>query len=949
MEGEAGGDRYKGYAGFTKKLPTAIRENKWSPPNPVSSGSSGIDRAILSSFTTPRNNSDWPRNEGTSTPPRISRAGIAGPGGPKDAGSNRWSTEGYRRGVVAQNQGGGHVTRGGYQGFNRQVRPPVPGNTTPQQEGYTPRDGYNRGGYSRGGGYNSRSTSSPREYIPREPSTAREYIPKESYTAKGYTSREYTPRDGYAPRDQFASGGSYQSRGEYAPRYGHNLGTPSFSDTYVPKEQTWNAGDRNESEEKPESFPQEEAITRPSEPTFNDYQKRRAARSRDKSQNRLLYDEFESAILEEGETSSRKEKKAAKKAKKREKKEYAPKMIPLYLPEYISIPNLAKALKVRLEDFTLQMEQMGFTELSHDHILNAETAGLIAQEFNYEPIIDNSKERDLLPRPPPEDRSILPQRPPVVTIMGHVDHGKTSLLDWLRKSSVVATEHGGITQHIGAFSVNMASGENITFLDTPGHAAFLAMRERGANVTDIVILVVAADDSVMPQTIEAIKHAKAANVPIIVAANKIDKEDADVEKIKQDLARYGVDVEDYGGDTQVVCVSAKTGQGMGDLAEAVVTLSEVLDMRAEIDGPCEGWVLEAGTNRGGHIATVLVRRGTLRLGDSIVAGTTWAKVRQLINEHGVEVEFAKPGTPIQVLGWKDQPEAGKLAIQADSEAKAKDVIEFRIERAERLRQAADMEAINEKRRLHREMEEMEAAIREEAIEKKEDPDAVVLAWEKASKKEVAAQPKCQEVGFVVKGDVGGSVEAVVAAVEELGNSEVKAKVVRSNFGNVSEFDVDYAAAIDGYILCFNLTPDPEIIVYARNKGVTILMHNVIYHLIEDAKRVLSDRLSPTVITKVNGEADIEALFNIKVKSKVFKPVAGCKVKTGIITRNSKARVIRDGETIFEGMLESLRNLQKDVTEMRKGSECGIGFEGWGDFQVGDVVQCYDETFEPRSL
>ncbi|RPB15294.1 initiation factor 2 [Morchella conica CCBAS932] len=799
----------------------------------------------------------------------------------------------------------------------------MPGRTTPsQQDGYAPREGYSRGGYNQGDGYNPRGTS----------------------IARGYAPREYTSKDRYAQRDLFASGGGY------APRDGYNPGTPSFSETYVPKEQTWKAGDRDESgAKKSESLAQEETITRPLEATLNDYQKRRAGRSRDKSQNRLLYDDFESAILEEGEVLSRKDKKATKKAKKREKKEYAPKMIPLYLPEYISIPNLAKALKVRLEDFTQQMEQMGFTEVSHDHILNAETAGLIAQEFNYEPIIDNSKERDLLPRPPPEDRSILPQRPPVVTIMGHVDHGKTSLLDWLRKASVAATEHGGITQHIGAFSVNMSTGENITFLDTPGHAAFLTMRERGANVTDIVILVVAADDSVMPQTIEAIKHARAANVPIIVAANKIDKEDANVEKVKQDLARYGVDVEDYGGDTQVVCVSAKTGQGMDDLAEAAVTLSEVLDMRAEVDGPCEGWVLEAGTQRGGHIATVLVRRGTLRLGDCIVAGTTWAKVRQLINERGVEVEFATPGTPIQVLGWKDQPEAGKLAIQADSEAKAKDVIEFRIERAERLRQAADMEAINEKRRLHREMEETEATIREEAIEKKEDPDAAVLAWEKTSKKEVAAQSKCQEVGFVVKGDVGGSVEAVVASVEELGNDEVRAKVFRSNFGNVSEFDVDYAAAIDGYVLCFNLTPDPEIIVYARNKGVTILVHNVIYHLIEDAKRVLSDRLSPTVITKITGEADIGVVFSINIKAKVYKPVAGCKVKTGVVTKNSKVRVLRDGETIFEGMLESLKNVKKDVTEMRKGTECGIGFEGWGEFQVGDVVQCYEETFEPRSL
>lgn len=383
--------------------------------------------------------------------------------------------------------------------------------------------------------------------------------------------------------------------------------------------------------------------------------------------------------------------------------------------------------------------------------------------------------------------------------MGHVDHGKTSLLDWLRKASVAASEHGGITQHIGAFSVNMPGGKNITFLDTPGHAAFLSMRERGANVTDIVILVVAADDSVKPQTIEAIKHAKAANVPIIVAASKVDKEEADVERVKQDLARHGVDVEDYGGDTQVVCVSARTGQGMEDLEEATVTLSEVLDMRAEDDGPCEGWILEASKKDIGRVATILVRRGTLRTGDAIVAGQTWCKVRQITNEHGVKVESAGPGVPVEVAGWKDQPEAGQLAIQAVSEEKAKDVIDFRREKAERLRQAADIEAINEKRKLHREMEEMEATIREEAKEKKEDPDVAVAAWKKTTRQEVAARPKNQEVLFIVKGDVAGSVEAVVESISSLGNDEVQAKVVRSDFGGVSEFDVDYAAAVEGRI------------------------------------------------------------------------------------------------------------------------------------------------------
>jgi translation initiation factor IF-2 len=386
--------------------------------------------------------------------------------------------------------------------------------------------------------------------------------------------------------------------------------------------------------------------------------------------------------------------------------------------------------------------------------------------------------------------------------MGHVDHGKTTLLDWLRKSSVAASEHGGITQHIGAFSVTMPSGKIITFLDTPGHEAFLSMRERGANVTDIVILVVAADDSVKPQTIEAIKHAKAANVPIIVAINKIDKDNASVEKVQGDLLRYGVDVEDLGGDTQTVCVSGKTGQGMGELEEATVTLSEILDHRAELDGQVEGWVLEATTKKRGRVATVLVSRGTLKPGDIVVAGKTWTKVRTLTNERGEDVPFASPGTPVEVDGWKDQPEAGELVLSAETEDRAKGVVNYRTEKAERIKQTADMEAINESRRLVREKEEREEVIRQAAIEHGEDPEEAVMEAAKNVRDGMPA--KTQEVRLIVKGDVGGSVEAVVDYISGLGNEEVKPKVIRSSFGAVSEFDVDHAAAAGGDIAVPNL-------------------------------------------------------------------------------------------------------------------------------------------------
>jgi len=547
--------------------------------------------------------------------------------------------------------------------------------------------------------------------------------------------------------------------------------------------------------------------------------------------------------------------------------------------------------------------------------------------------------------------------------MGHVDHGKTTLLDWLRKSSIVASEHGGITQHIGAFSVAMPSGKVITFLDTPGHAAFLSMRERGANVTDIVILVVAADDSVKPQTIEAIKHAKAANVPMIVAINKIDKADSNIEKVQGDLARYGVEVEDLGGDTQTVCVSGKTGQGMEDLEESVIALSEILDHRAEPEGQVEGWVLEATTKKKGRVATVLVTRGTLKPGDIVVAGNTWTKVRTMTNEHGDEVSSAPPGTPVEIDGWRDQPDAGDLAISAPTEDRAKQVVEYRVEKSERIKQATDMEAINESRRVAREKDELEDEIRREAQARGEDPDQAVADAAKKINDSLAA--KIKEVRLIVKADVSGSVEAVVDSVSTLGNHEVKAKVLRSSFGSISEFDVDHAAAAGGispppalrehtdkkkaYILAFNLPSDPQIYQYARAKNVTILAHNVIYHLVDNVRDKLSDLLPPKITTTVTGEAEILQVFQIKLKGRNFKSVAGCRVKTGVVERNKKVRVFRNKEMVFDGNLDSLKNVKKDVQVMKKDTDCGMGFDGWKDFKEGDLVQCYEVIEERRTL
>ncbi|KAK2763827.1 hypothetical protein FQN54_009445 [Arachnomyces sp. PD_36] len=623
--------------------------------------------------------------------------------------------------------------------------------------------------------------------------------------------------------------------------------------------------------------------------------------------------------------------------KKRDKKNNKPAgPTPIYLPEFISVRNLAEVLAVEIKTFVELLEDMGFEDTKNTDILDAETAGLIVTEFNYEPVFSKFED-DITAAPPPEDKSVLPTRPPVVTIMGHVDHGKTTILDWLRKSSVAASEHGGITQHIGAFSVPMPSGKLITFLDTPGHAAFLDMRRRGADVTDIVILVVAADDSVKPQTIEAIKHAKGAKVPIIVAINKVDKDNADPEKVKQDLARNSVDVEDFGGDVQAVCVSGKTGQGMLELEEAAVTLSELLDHRAEVDGNVEGFVIEATASNSGRVATVLVKRGTLRPGDIVVAGPTWAKIRTLRNEAGVIVDEAKPGTPVQVDGWREQPAAGSEVLQASSEQRAKDAVAVRLEKIETKKLSQDMEAINEARNAESDRRRKEV----EASKKKGDPAAEVDSTSESTD----SGPK--GVPFFIKADVSGSTEAVVNSVSALGNNEIFPNIVRSGVGPISEFDVQHAAIAKGHIISFNQTIDPALIRTAEMEGVKIMDHNIIYELIDDVKDKLSEYLPPIVTQRVTGEAEISEIFNISMKGKATATIAGCRVQNGLIARNQKTRVLRGSETVYDGSLTSLKNVKKDVAEMRKGTECGLGFEGWSDFLPGDRVQCYEEMREKR--
>ncbi|KAL8999617.1 MAG: hypothetical protein Q9169_001577 [Polycauliona sp. 2 TL-2023] len=651
-------------------------------------------------------------------------------------------------------------------------------------------------------------------------------------------------------------------------------------------------------------------------------------------------EELDMDLEEDREDSRQRRREQRKKEKAVQKRTLPP--TPIYLPEYISVGNLARVLRVRVEDFSKKMQSLGFEETNNDHVLDSEDAGLIAAEFNFEPIVDTASDyQDLQARPPADDQSLLPSRPPIVTIMGHVDHGKTTLLDYLRKSSVAASEHGGITQHIGAFSVPMPGGRQITFLDTPGHAAFLSMRQRGANVTDIVILVVAADDSVKPQTIEAIKHAQAAKVPMIVAINKIDKEDKNIDRVKQDLARYGVEIEDYGGDTQVICVSGKTGQGLDELEDAAIALADIIDMRAEADGQAEGWVLEATTKKAGRVATVLVKRGTVRRGDIIVAGSTWAKIRTLKNEAGVQVPHAGPGIPVEVDGWKDQPTAGDEVLQAESEQQAKSAVDFRLAKVEKEQMASDMNAVNEARRLEQEKRDAE----ESASSTPAAPASATPSTTDPQPLKSTDKDSTIILPLLLKADVSGSIEACLDAITALGTPTIHPRILRSAVGPISESDISLAASSGAQIVNFNQTTAPEMARLAEREGVKLVEENVIYRLTDLVKGALEALLPVKIEVKVLGEAEIAKGFEVGVGGRKKMWVAGCRVRNGIIARNPKVRVLRGGEggaVVFQGQLISLKNIKKDITEARKGMECGMSFEDWSDFREGDQVQSLEE-------
>ncbi|KAJ2315630.1 translation initiation factor IF-2 [Coemansia sp. RSA 2704] len=624
----------------------------------------------------------------------------------------------------------------------------------------------------------------------------------------------------------------------------------------------------------------------------------------------------------------------------------------LTLPLTITVDGLAKLLEVPNDHLLRKMSHMGLDKLANDYLLSGEEAADIVLEYGVTPVIPEDTGPELYPQPVPEDMTAHPLRPPVVTIMGHVDHGKTTLLDTLRNSSITATEAGGITQHIGAFSVQMKSGQNITFLDTPGHAAFSAMRARGANATDVVVLVVAADDGVMPQTKEAIQHALDADVPIIVAINKCDKPGIDPSRIQNDLLQYGIHTEDLGGDIQAVEISALKGDGVEELSESIVTLAEVLDLRAEVDIPAHATIIESQVEKGrGNVASVLVKRGTLKIGDIIVAGSTWCKVRSMTDDRGKSVKSAGPASAVRVMGWKEIPHAGDMVLQAESEAQAKHVVAHRIDKRKKKEQLGSLEAMNEKRR--------EIHLRESTVRAEQKAHAKAV-WEfhqglrsthpeplvktdkhtyGAAEKSSPDTPEIPIIPVVIKGDVSGTVEAVEAALKNLPSTKIKPVVLSTGVGQVTESDVVMASSSDkSVIIAFNVKADKKTQTKAKREHVEVMSYRIIYKLLEDFEKLMLGRLPPVFVEEVQGEAVVQQVFDITLKGNKPARIAGSRVTSGTISRAALAQVLRGGKVVFSGEISSLKNVKADIAESTKGQEFGIAFAGFDDLREGDIVQ-----------
>lgn len=587
-----------------------------------------------------------------------------------------------------------------------------------------------------------------------------------------------------------------------------------------------------------------------------------------------------------------------RKKKKEEQVAPAPTKRVIKMAEVISVGELAKRMGIKASEIIKRLMDLGIVATINQYI-DIDAATLVAGEFGYEVEGTGLQVDDLIGEVEDRPEDLRP-RPPVVTVMGHVDHGKTSLLDAIRKTNVTSGEAGGITQHIGAYHVHLEKGD-ITFLDTPGHEAFTAMRARGARVTDIVVLVVAADDGVMPQTVEAINHARAAKVPIVVAINKIDLPNANPDRVKQALTEYGLVPEEWGGDTIFVEVSAKKGIGIKDLLEYILLQAEVLELKANPNKPAKGVIIESKLERGrGPVATVLVQEGTLMVGDVCVAGVHSGRVRGLINEKGERVKEAGPSIPVEVLGLSGVPEAGDSFNVVKDEAVAKKIVELRLAK----------------------QKEKELA--------KTSKVSLKDLYEKIERGDI------KELNVIVKGDVQGSVEAVVEALKKLSTDRVKVQVIHSGIGGVSENDVMLASASNAIIIGFNVRAEVKARNLAEREGVDLRFYSIIYDLVDDVKKAMEGLLEPTYKEEFLGMAEVRQVFNIPKVG----VVAGCYVTKGKITRNSNVRIIRDNIVVYDGKVASLKRFKEDVREVASGYECGVAIENYRDIKVGDVIEAY---------
>jgi len=730
----------------------------------------------------------------------------------------------------------------------------------------------------------------------------REFEKKEErkpYEKKPFEKKPYEKREGYEKREKYEKKGKFEKREETRPP------KEGFAEKEKYKEERKPFEKKERFEKREEKQPTPIAIVPESIKEEKRVEKKETKEERETRLAKEQKEEMEALRkLMEGQPKKRKPKKEEKKKEVEEQsKEEEIKIV--QIPEVITVRELADLLDIPVNQILMDLLKRKILATVNQTI-DPKIAIEIAEEHGFlaelkEEGVEEEKEAEeeiLSEEETAEEEGNLVPRPPVVVVMGHVDHGKTTLLDTIRKTDVAAKEHGGITQHIGAYKIKLPNGKEITFLDTPGHEAFTTLRARGSKVADIAILVVAADDGVKPQTVEAINHAKSAKVPIVVAVNKIDKPGADPMRVRQELTQYGLIPEEWGGDTIFVDVSAKTGKNVEELLEMVLLVAEMLELKANPNRQAVGTVIESKLDpKKGPVATVLVENGTLKVGDYFVAGYTWGKVKALLNERGERLKEAGPGTPVEVLGFEEVPQAGDKFIVKASEREAKQLAEIRKLRREE-------ELLAKKTRIH--LENLS---------------------------------EVKEINIIIKADTQGSLEALRKSIEELSNkfSEVSINIIHGAVGGITESDVMLAAASNAIIIGFNVRPDAGARKAAEEENVDIRVYNIIYQALEDLEKAMKGMLAPTYREVLLGTAEVRATF----KAKSIGTIAGCYITDGIIKRNAKARLVRNGVVIYDGEISSLKRFKEDVKEVQKGFECGLTLKNFNDIKVGDIIEAYE--------